>query len=112
MSIRRTLVRTLKIQEASMPKGRITQWGQPIPDTPTNFDYKTEHKTDDGYEIQSGNHYGDPAKGRFFTVWPPEGNAVGTYGSVEDAHEAIKQWRQHGDPKLLQRDGGANFKIK
>ena len=80
--------------------------------TASGFDYKTELKTPDGYEIQSGNKMGRPAQGRFFTVWPPEGNAVGTYDSMDEATTAIDQWKQFGDPELLKRDGGAQFKIK
>lgn len=77
----------------------------------SDFDYKKELTTEDGYEIQSGNLFGDPTRGRFYTVWPPEGNAVGTYGSVEEAKTAITQWKQFGQPELLKRDGGAQFKV-
>lgn len=78
----------------------------------SDFAYKTELKTPDGYEIQSYSPYADPANARRFTVWPPEGNAVGDYSSVEEANTAIEQWKQFGNPELLKRDGGARFKIK
>jgi hypothetical protein len=78
----------------------------------TDFAYKTEVTTPDGYEIQSYNPYADPANARRFTVWPPKGNAVGDYTSLEEANTAIEQWKQFGKPELLQRDGGARFKVR
>jgi hypothetical protein len=79
---------------------------------PDNFDYKTELTTPDGYEIQSYNPFADPKNPRRFSVWPPEGNAVGDYSSLEEANLAIEQWKQFGDPELLKRDGGARFKVR
>jgi hypothetical protein len=77
----------------------------------SGYAHKTELTTPDGYEIDSYNPYADPSKARRFTVWPPQGNAVGDYTTLEEAIKAIEQWKQRGDPKLLTYDGGANFKI-
>jgi hypothetical protein len=77
----------------------------------SDFARKQELMTPDGYEIESYNPYADPAQARRFTVWPPAGNAVGDYSSLEEANSAIEQWKQSGDPELLKRDGGAQFKV-
>jgi len=79
--------------------------------TAGDYAYKTELTTPDGYEIQSYVPYGDPGQARRFTVWPPKGNAVGDYTSMEEATAAIEQWKQVGDPELLKRDGGARFQL-
>lgn len=78
----------------------------------SDYARKQELMTPDGYEIESYNPYADATQARRFTVWPPEGNAVGDYSSLEEATTAIDQWKQFGKPEWLLRDGGARFQVK
>lgn len=76
-----------------------------------DFNHQTVFKSPDGYEIDSYHPFGEPSNGLNYTLWPPKGNAVGTFNTLEEAQLGIEQWKQFGDPELLKRDGGARFKL-
>ena len=80
-----------------------------------NWDHKLEEQDSDGYTIESNNKYGNPESGKLYAIWPPEGNSIGSYDSLETAQFHLKSWKEVGhktNSHKLAQDGGADYRVK